>query len=287
MRKATWILCILPLFAGCYYEDHVPIEMVSMNKSQPLGTEKSLDAMVRFDVGSLEISQDADASSLYSLDLYYDKASYIPDIQYDSAFAGDEGRFSFGLESTHKVGIRKERHNNRLRLAFTNSIPLKLRVTAGVGESRLSLSEIKLAQMDFQSGVGEAKITAYEPNSIQCEYIRLKNGVGSIEAVGLGNLNFREFEFEGGVGGADLEFTGDWRQNANIRITVGIGGVNVRIPREIGVQVEAEKHFFSGVHLEDFNQRGSVHYSKNYDSADVRISVRVTTGIGGLRITWI
>lgn len=188
MKKATWILCILPIFAGCSFEDHVPIDMISLNQSQPLGSEKSLDATVRFDVGSLEISQEADASSLYSLDLMYDRASYIPDIQYGSAFAGEEGRFSFGLESTHKVGIRKERHNNRLRLFFTKSIPLKLKVSAGVGETRLSLSGIQIAQMDFESGMGEAKISAYEPNPIQCEYIRLKNGVGSIEAVGLGHL---------------------------------------------------------------------------------------------------
>ncbi len=287
MKKAIWILCIIPLFAGCYYEDHIPIEMVSMNQSQPLGTEKSLEATVRFDVGSLEISQEADPSSLYSLDLYYDKASYMPDIQYDSTFAGEKGRFSFGLESTHKVGIRKERHNNRLRLAFTDSIPLKLKVSAGVGETRLSLSGIELAQMDFESGMGEAKISAYEPNPIQCEYIRLKNGVGSIEAVGLGHLNFREFEFEGGVGGADLDFTGEWNQSANIRITVGVGGVNVRMPREIGVRVEAEKHFLSSVRLEGFNQRDSVYYSNNYDTADIRITVRVTTGIGEFRITWI
>ncbi len=287
MKKAPWILCIFPLFAACIYEDHIPIEMVSMNQSHPLGTEKGLEATVRFDVGSLEISQESDASSLYSLDLYYDKASYMSDIQYNSAFAGEEGRFSFGLESTHKVGIRKERYNNRLHLAFTDSIPLKLLVSAGVGESRLSLSKIKLAQMDFESGVGEAKINAYEPNPIQCEFIRLKNGIGSIEAVGLGNLNFREFEFEGGVGGAELDFTGEWKQDADIRITVGVGGVNVRMPREIGTRVEAEKHFLSGVHLEGFDQRGSVHYSKNYDSADVKISMRVTTGIGDLRVTWI
>ena len=287
MKKATWMLCILPFFAGCYYEGRVPVEMVSMNRSQPLGTEKSLESTVQFDVGSLEISREEESVSLYSLDLDYDRASYEPDIQYDSAFAGEEGRFRFSLDSTHNMGIRKERYNNRLRVAFTEAIPLKLNVSAGVGDARISLSGMKLAQMDFESGVGGAKITAYEPNPIQCEYIRLKNGVGSIEAVGLGNLNFREFEFEGGVGGANLDFTGEWKQNANIRITVGVGGVNVRMPRGIGVQVEAEKHFLSGVHLEGFHQRDSVYYSENYDKADVKVSVRVTTGIGGLRITWI
>jgi hypothetical protein len=287
VKKAIWILCVLPFFAGCYYEERVPIEMVSMDQSRPLANEKSLDSTVRFDVGSLEISGEEKPSSLYSLDLLYDKATYAPDIQYSSAFAGKEGRFSFSLESIHHMGIRKERHNNRLRVGFTESIPLKLKVTTGVGDARLSLSGIKLAQMDFESGVGEAKISAYEPNPIQCEYVRLKNGVGRIEAIGLGNLNFEEFEFEGGVGGADLDFTGDWKQDANIRITVGVGGVNVRMPRQMGVRVEAEKHFLSGVHLEGFSQRNSAYYSENYDKATVRVTVHVETGIGGFRITWL
>jgi len=50
--------------------------------------------------------------------------------------------------------------------------------------------------------------------------------------------------------------------------------------------VEAEKSFLSGMHLEGFTQRDSYHYSENYDSATIRLSVRVETGIGGFRITW-
>jgi len=287
MKKSIWIFFILPLFAGCYLEERVPVEMVSKNESRPLGTEKSLESTVHFDIGSLEISAEEKPGSLYSLDLLYDKASYRPDVEYRSTQGGEEGRFNFSLNSTHQMGIRRESRNNRLSLAFTGSIPLKLKVTTGVGDARLSLSGLKVARMDFEAGVGGAKISSYEPNPIQCEYIRLKNGAGSIDAVGLGNLNFREFDFEGGVGGANLEFSGEWKHDANIRITVGVGGVNVRMPREIGVRVEAEKHFLSGVHLEGFSQRDSVYYSDNYDDAAVKVSVHVTTGIGGLRITWI
>ena len=273
--------------AACYFEDRVPIEMVSMDQSQPLGDEKSLESTIDFDIGSIEITQEVNASYLYSLDLDYDKASFTPDIQYHAPFAGSEGRFSFSLDSTNQMGIRREKQNNRLRIAFTDSIPLKLRVTTGVGNALLSLSGLKLARIDFESGVGGAKISAYEPNSIECEYIHLKNGVGSIEAVGLGNLNFRELEFEGGLGGADLDFSGEWKRNADIRIEVGIGGANIRVPRELGVRVEAEKHFLSGLQLEGFNQRNSVHYSENYDKAAVTISIHATAGIGGLKITWI
>ena len=281
------MLCFLPIFAGCVFEERIPIETVSMNRTQPLGREKSLESIINFGIGSLEITGDEKAAFLYSLDLEYDKNTYEPDIRYNAASGGEEGRLNFNLRSTHTMGLRRERHNNRLRLAFNDSIPLKLRVTAGVGDARLSLSGIRLARFDYESGVGGSKMSVYEPNPISCEYIRLKNGVGSIDAVGLGNLNFRDLEFEGGVGGANLDFTGEWKQNADIRIQVGVGGVNLKIPREIGVRVDTEKHFLSGLQLEGFNKESSYYFSENYDSAAIRISVRVVTGIGGFKITWV
>ena len=287
MRKSPWILCTFLLFAGCDFGDRVPIEMASMNQSQAIGKEKSLSSDIRFDIGTLEISGSRKEAVLYSYDLEYDKASYSPDVQYNSALGGTEGRFSFNLNDLHRGGLRRQRQSNRLNIAFNNSIPLNLRVNAGVGDARLSLSGIKLSRFEFESGVGGAKISAYEPNSVPCEYVRLKNGVGGFDAIGLGNLNFRTFEFEGGVGGANLDFSGEWKQNADVQIKIGVGGVNVRLPREIGVKVEAAKHFLSGVHLEGFNQRDSYYYSQNYDTAPIRISVRVEAGIGGLKITWL
>ena len=108
-----------------------------------------------------------------------------------------------------------------------------------------------------------------------------------MEAVGLGNLNFRELEFEGGVGGADLDFTGQWKQDAQVRIQVGVGGVSVRMPRDLGVEVDAEKNFLSGIHLDGFVKRNYHYYSENYDTAKVRVFMRVTTGVGGFRINWV
>jgi hypothetical protein len=287
MRLLTWtaVLILAAQFCACDFEPRVAAEMESMNKSQPLGNEKSLSADIRFDIGSLEIAGEKD-TTLYSVDLEYDKSSYQPELHYQPPVGADEGSFSFRLESNHKIGLRAE-HHNRLRLNLTKSIPLKLNINTGVGDARLSLSGLEIARLDLESGVGGSKLSSYEPNSVPCEFIRIKNGVGSIDAVGLGNLNFRELEFEGGVGGANLDFTGSWKRDADIRVQVGVGGVNLRMPREIGVRVEAEKHFLSGLHLDNFNKRDSYYYSEGYDRAKIRVSVRVTTGVGGFRITWV
>jgi hypothetical protein len=287
MKKLAWTLCFPLLFAGCNFGERVPIEMVTTSQNQPLQKEKALDSTIRFDIGSLEITGERASGSLYSYDMEYDKASFAPNVRYNTVLDGTEGRFFISLESSHKAGIHAQRLNNRLRLALSNGIPLKLQVVAGVGDTRLSLSGLKISSLDFESGVGEAKMSAYEPNSIPCDRISLKNGVGRLEATGLGNLNFKELEFDGGVGGATLDLTGEWKQNADIRIQVGMGGVNVRIPRDIGVKVESAQNFLSGLHLEGFNKQDSFYYSENYGKAATRVSIHVTTGIGGLRITWI
>ncbi len=271
------------MFCGCNIEEQMPAEMVSLVKSEPQGSEKSLSADVRFDIGSLEIASEKN-SSLYSVDLEYNKSSYQPEIRFEP---GTEGRFSFKLSGNHKSGISTRSHQNRLRLNLSNSLPLKLDVNTGVGDTRLALTGLKVERLDLECGVGGSKVTAYEPNPVVCEVVRIKNGVGGMDAIGLGNLNFRDLEFEGGVGGATLDFSGAWKQNAEIRIQVGVGGVNMKLPRDLGVKVEAEKHFLSGLHLDGFSKRDSYYYSENYDKAKIRLSVRVATGVGGFRITWI
>lgn len=288
MKKSLWLVCMLPLFSGCHFaENHLPVETASLNQSQPLGKEKNLDAAIQFDFGFLEITREEKPDRLYSLELEYDKVRYTPDIQYTPAADALRGQFHANLHGIQRTGIRRETPTNRLRLAFADSVPLSLRITTGIGDTRLSLSGIPLSRLEMEAGVGSAKISVYEPNSAICDSIRLKSGVGSLDALGLANLNFRELEFEGGIGGANLDFSGEWKQNADIRITVGVGGVNLSIPREIGVRVEDVKHFLGGVQLEGFSHRDDFSYSNNYDSAAIRITVRAATGVGGLKITWI
>jgi len=287
MRNMSWIPCVATtlLLCGCNLDERVPVEMVPLAKSQPIGSEKSLAADVRMDIGALEISGEG-ASNLYSLDLEYDKASYQPEISYDPA-AGD-GRLTFRLESTRHGGIRSERHANRARLSLTESIPVRLQINTGVGDARLALSHLRLTRLDLDAGVGGSRISAYEPNLVVCDEVRLRNGVGSLDAIGLGNLNFRRLDFEGGVGGANLDFSGDWRQDAEIQIQVGVGGVTARMPREVGVRVTAEKHFLSGFQLDGFRREGGEdYYSENYDKSKVHVSIVVRTGVGGFRLSWL
>jgi hypothetical protein len=273
------------LSIGCQLEGHVPAEIVTMEQSQPAGGEESLRARIDYDIGRLEISSDQ-AENMYALNLEYDKARYEPRVSYETD-GGREGLLEVELDTTRKLGFGNHGKTNILDLNLTNGVPVSLKINSGVGESRLSLSGMQLTNLDLSAGVGGTKITTYEPNAVACNRIHLENGVGSMEAVGLGHLNFESFHFEGGVGGADLDFSGEWQRDAQIRIEVGVGGVTVRMPRTVGVVVDADKNFLSGLHLDGFVKRGSEYYSESYDEAEIRIEVRVSTGIGGFKFSWL
>jgi hypothetical protein len=287
MKILLWFSAALAVLAlcGCEIQEVTPAEMTSTTQSRPREGEERLSADVRFEIGTLELAADK-ASNLYSLDLEYDKAHYQPDVQYTTA-AGGEGRLTVKLEGLHKFGVRNERRTNRLRLNLTDALPVEMNLRTGVGDARLSLSSLRLKRLEINSGVGSTRISAYEPNPETCERVRLRCGVGGLDATGLGNLNFRELDFEGGVGGANLDLTGEWRQDATMRIEVGIGGVTLRMPRDVGVRVDTEKHLLSGFHLDGFVKRDSEYYSENYDNAKIRVSIRVQTGIGGFKLSWI
>jgi len=286
MKRILWKtgMAATIFFAGCNVDQRVQVEMAQLEQSRPLGGETSLQADIGMDVGALEIQGDS-SSNIYALNLEYDKASYQPEISYDAAAA----RLTFRLDSTHRGGIRTEPHANRLQLNLTESLPIKLKVNTGVGDARLSLSRLRISRLDVEGGVGGTKISSYDPSPVGCDEIRLRSGVGSIDAVGLANLNFSRLDFEGGVGSANLDLSGAWKQDAEIRIQVGVGGVNMRMPRDIGVKLTAEKHFLSGLQLDNFRREGSGddYYSENYSKARIRVTVEVKTGIGAFRITWI
>ena len=283
MRKTIGIACVgmALLAAGCVIEPRIPAEMVALDQSRPIAGESSLSANVRFDIGALEISAGS-APNLYDLNLEYDKAAYNPDVHYS------DGRLAIRLEGLHEIGIHGHRQNNRLRLNLSDAIPLNLDINTGVGEARLALSRLRITRLNLEAGVGSTRLSAYDPNPAVCDEIRLRNGVGSMDAVGLGNLNFRRLDFEGGVGGAKLDFSGAWQRDAEIRLEVGVGGVSVRMPRDVGVRVIAEKHFLSGLQLDGFQREGGKdYYSEKYNEKKVRVTIIVRTGIGGFSIRWL
>ena len=291
------LLCVLGTLgaSACTFIDHqsAPEIITNFSDTRPFSNESDLRVTINFPVGHIIIEADP-GEALYSLDVDYDASRFQPEAKYQ------EGHLDFRLRGDHSLdmdtdrlrlsfgtGLKSFQLKNRLILRVSPKTKLDLNLRAGLGETKINLARLTTRGLQIQSGVSSTFISCDTPNLIACERLHMKAGVGEFEALQLGNLNFETLDFEGGVGSSHLDFGGRWRRNASVSVKMGIGELQIKLPREVGAQVESEKKFLSGLHLESFLQRGSTYFSDNFDSSSIKLSFHLQTGIGSIRVKWL
>ena len=81
----------------------------------------------------------------------------------------------------------------------------------------------------------------------------------------------------------DLDFGGQWTQDIELNVQVALGGVRIRVPRDVGLRVEAQK-FLASFDTRGLVKRADAYYSDNWESAPHHLSVRSRTTFGKLQI---
>lgn len=284
--KQTILLAIMLAFSACTVSIDDWVEegnYVHFDSSDRSGDETLLDASVDLSVGELTI-QAGTSAELYQMDVRYNEDAFEPEL--DLSREGGVARLRFELKGgqgklTRKIG------QNRLDLRLNPDTPLRLSARTGVTGTEIDLSGMTVEALDLEADVGETSISMLSPNRASCGDVKIKNGVGSLKFTGLGNLNFERFSFENGVGAAILDFSGSWESEGRVHIQVGVGGVEVLLPRDLGAELRVSKSFLSGVNVSGFHKQGDIYLSDNLDQVEKKISIDVEAGIGGIEISWI
>lgn len=255
---------------------------VDFNQSEPAGEEQLLKASVELGVGQMEIGPGS-AEFAYEVELHFNESAFRPQVEFERE--NGRARLKVGLEGEgpafRKMG------ENRLNLRLNPQTPLELEASTGVGESTIDLSGMQVRSLSLECGVGQTNLSITQPNQTECGRVEVTSGVGEMELIGLGNLSFREFEFQGGVGGSTLDFSGNWDTLGEVEIEVGVGGIEILIPRDIGIEIRVSKSFFSEISMPGFDKQGDTYYSDNIDQVEKIVKFNVSAGIGEVEIKWI
>ena len=256
---------------------------VDTTRSENRGSEKAVTARVQLKVGELQI-EPGQSDKAYEVDLHYNEKAFKPSVSFD---AGEDGQASL------RVGLDGEGHawgnvgENSIRLRLNPDTPLSLRADTGVGESTIDLSGMSVDSIELQSGVGETKLSMLEPNQSECRRMEISTGVGAFALTGLGNFNCEKMRFRGGVGGSELELSGEWKSVGDIDIEVGVGGVEIRLPRDLGAEIRMSEGLFSELSVPSgFTKKGDTYFSDNRDHVQKTLKLRVRAGIGGVEVKW-
>ena len=256
----------------------------TLTESRRLGGEQELRVNVGFGVGHFELSP-MNGNDLYRVGLVYDAERFEPEVRYresrNALYAGVDGRGRGGMN--HKGGTEQ-----RLDLALSNRVPIHLRLEFGAVEADLELGGLSLTGVHIQTGASETELRFSEPNRTVCETLRIEVGAAEFLAEGLGNAHCRRVRVAGGVGSITLDFTGQWAREIDTQVSVemGLGGLTLRLPEDVGVHMDLDR-FLVSVDRDGFDKRGSMYFSRNYESATTRLELEIDAALGNIDIEWV
>jgi hypothetical protein len=159
-------------------------------------------------------------------------------------------------------------------------------VSLGAGKGQIDLTDLQVKDLKISTGASSVTMKCRKSNSIFADDITIESGVSKFTATDLGNLNFRNLKFSGGVGSYKLDFGGAFHQSAEAQIEVGLGSINVSIPRNMPTRLSYDDNWLSSFSLDDdfIKKRGGVYETEDYEDAPKRLVVRLESGLGSVKI---
>jgi hypothetical protein len=154
------------------------------------------------------------------------------------------------------------------------------------GEVDLQLGGLRLADFAMTVFAGEVNLDFDEPNRVEMEALELNTKIGESNFRHLGNARFRDAEINGGIGEMAIDFSGAMLKEAVARVDLDIGETVIILPPETGTKLAVSKFLFLS-HIDlpfEMQKEGRYYYTQNYDKAGRFFQLRVSSGIGELRV---
>lgn len=282
MRSEGRAAASLVLATAAFLSAAVPAqaqEWRTVTSARQMQGERALRVDLTYGAGELRV-QPASGTLLYHLQMRYDERQYRPVTAYDR----DAGQLRLGVE-----GIRRNqrvRQGGSATVQLAPSVPTDLALEFGAGKANLELGGLSLRSVDLATGASETQVRWSTPNRVPAGTVKIASGASSIRVRGLGNARAERLEFEGGVGEATLEFDGAWDRSATLDVEMGVGSLTLRFPRSLGVRIEKES-FLASFSPSGMVRRGDAWYSRGWDSARDRLTVRIDAALGSIGVQWI
>lgn len=282
MRAATLLVTFLVLASA-------PLSAQSWrteSKSRHNRGQDVLDVSIKYAVGRFDLSKVSD-NLLYQINTKYDEDIF----RLRSDYFESDGRGSLrieieGLEDEIDLGDLDdyEYEGGNLRVGLPGNVPVSVSVKLGAAEAKLDLGGLELEKLTYETGASDTHIWFSEPNRGVAEYCSFKAAAAALRVDDLGDSRCQRISVSGGIGELKLDFSGDWSHDATADINVGLGGIEIRVPDELGVRIEKSTFLMSFDAPGFEEQDGGVWVSRNWGDARHHLSISVSGALGGIKI---
>jgi hypothetical protein len=257
----------------------------TVSKSRKVRGQEFLDVDIEYAVGHLKLRKGSDRF-LYRLDSRYDENAFILHTNY---FESDgRGTLKIDIDSYDDVELDElndyEVEAGELTVELSGSTPMALDMKFGAVVADLDLGGMRLRNLVIQTGAADANIRFSELNPDVAEHCTFKAVAATLDLDELGNSGCQRINVSGGIGELNLDFSGDWKNDATADINVGLGGIEIRVPAELGVRIEKSTFLMAFDAPGFLKQEGGVYVSRNWDTASHQLTISVSGALGGIKI---
>ena len=252
----------------------------SVTMSRQVSGEDELDVRVAYGAGRFKVAA-AEQGLLYRMQLRYDEETFVPRADYD------DGRLSLGVESIGRsIRFGRNRSEGEMDLLLATGVPMNLELEFGAVRADIDLGGLSLMDLELRTGASESTVDVSEPNPLSMRTASFEVGAADFEARHLGNLNAERYEVSAGIGEVTLWFTGDWRQDADATINMGLGSLELRFPEGLGVRLK-KSSFLMSLDAQGLVKRGDWYYSLDWEEAEHKVSIDLHAAFGSVNVLWV
>lgn len=171
-------------------------------------------------------------------------------------------------------------------MELTASVPLELNIEFGAGRADIDLGGLALTALAVRTGTSETRLDVSRPNPGTLDRADIQVGAVDFTALRLGNLNARRIDVSTGIGKVTIDLTGEWRQDGLVRVKMGLGSLDLRLPEGVGVRLERQT-LLTSMSTPELVERRDALYSADSERADQRITVRIEAAFGDVDVRWV
>ncbi len=233
------------------------------------------EARVEIRLGSGEISLAAgDPDPLFSGRFRTNVAEWAPEV------AWRDGLLS--IEQGDARGVPEPGAENEWDLRFSPEVPLDLELQIGATDGELDFTGLAVTELALEVGASDLVVRFDAPNPAPMDDLMIRAGAANLRVEGIGNASPERGRVEGGVGNMILDFSGQWREPARIKVAAGAGSLTLRFPEDVGVRVEVEGGLSNIRADESFSLSGGAYVNNAYREGGADLRIELTVGIGSV-----
>ncbi|MGA2111008.1 MAG: toast rack family protein [Anaerolineales bacterium] len=249
-----------------------PTQTLTINEPLPASGQA---ASVTFELGSGSLHLSAGASGLAEGNIRYNVADWAPQVQRSGSnltIRQQTSTSTFALEGPQVV------NDWDFRLG---PVPMNLTIEAGAYHGNLDLTGLFLRNLSISDGASQSEVNFGQPNPETMQLFSFRTGASTATLRGLANANFQEMTFDGGAGDFTLDFGGELRHSATLRLRTGVSSVRLVVPTGLNVLVTTQSGPSSVQTDAGWRASGSTY---RHGGTGPLLSITIEMGLGSLSL---